>query len=102
MRKILSVCVVLVAAAQADASWLRGSKPPAGTVPGAAGMRSWAGVAGIGGAVPPSHTKPGTSPVIGSAVRTGHLTNPFTGRTRYTESVFDPTTGRFSKEHFRR
>jgi hypothetical protein len=102
MRKLLGVFVLLITVTEADANWLRGNKPAVGTVPGAAGMRSWAGVPGVGGAVPPSHTKPGTSPVIGSAVRTGHFTNPITGRTRFTESVFDPTTGRFSKEHFRR
>ncbi|AMV22768.1 hypothetical protein VT84_00050 [Gemmata sp. SH-PL17] len=41
-------------------------------------------------------------PVIGSVQRTGHFTNPFTHKSKYTGTVYNPLSGQFSKQAFRR
>jgi hypothetical protein len=41
-------------------------------------------------------------PVIGSVQRTGHFTNPFTHKTRYTGTVFNPLNGTFGKQTYKR
>ena len=41
-------------------------------------------------------------PVIGSTQRTGHFTNPFTHRTGYSETVYNPVFGNFGTLRFRR
>ncbi len=71
------------------------------TMPGTEGRGSFAGIPGLGGPLPPSYTRPGTHPVIGSVRRTGLLAHPLTGRTRYTGTAYNPTLGRFEKYHFR-
>lgn len=101
---ILAVALLawLGTAGPAEAKWPWGaSRTTPGTVPGTAGMRSWAGLPGMGGPIGPTHTKPGMSPVIGSAYRTSHFAHPGTGRARYTGTAYDPITGRFSKYRFR-
>jgi hypothetical protein len=41
-------------------------------------------------------------PVIGSLQRTGHFTNPFTHKARYTGTVYNPMLGTFGTQKFRR
>ncbi|VTS03204.1 unnamed protein product [Gemmata massiliana] len=41
-------------------------------------------------------------PVIGSVQRTGHFTNPLTHKSKYTGTVYNPLSGQFSKQTFRR
>ncbi len=106
MRRVIIVAVLAVLGSfppSVEAKWGRGStpNPNQGVVPGAEGRKSWAGVAGLGGPVPRSYTKPGHNPVVGSVKRSGLFVNPFSGRTRYTGKAYNPTTGRFGKYHFR-
>jgi hypothetical protein len=101
---LLALAVWVGLAEDANAGWKHwGSapNPTPGYVPGAAGRKSWAGIPGLGDPIPPSRTRPGTSPVIGSVSRTGHFVHPVSGRTRYTGLAYDPVLGRFEKYHFR-
>ena len=41
-------------------------------------------------------------PVIGSVQRTGHFTNPFTHKSKYTGVVYNPLNGSFGTQKFRR
>jgi hypothetical protein len=41
-------------------------------------------------------------PVVGSVRRTGHFTNPFTHKARYTQKVLNPATGHVGTMKFRR
>jgi len=105
MRRII-IAVLVVAALgetdQAQAGWPRGSHQTAPTVlNGTAGRGSWAGVAGIGPALPAAG-KATHNPIIGSESRTGIFAHPTTGRTRYTGSMYDPTLGRFYRSSYRR
>jgi len=105
LRRILLGALLLVLvgdASRADARWPDHPSHAAPTVlNGTAGRGSWAGVPGIGPALP-SRGKPALNPVVGSTYRSGHFVHPTTGRTRYTETVYDPTLGRFSRASFRR
>lgn len=85
--------------AWADGRRLVPLTPPA--VPGTEGRGSFAGIPGLGGPLPPSPTRPGTHPVVGSVTRTGLFVNPLTGRTRYSGWAYNPLLGRFEKYHFR-
>ncbi|MCE9564125.1 MAG: hypothetical protein K8U57_18940 [Planctomycetes bacterium] len=103
MRRIFIVALLVIVGgtSQAEAGFLR-SHPPAPTVVnGTSGRGSWAGVPGIGAPLPPSHTKAGSSPVVGSTHRTGLFVHPISGRTRYSTTTYDPTLGRFGKSSFR-
>ncbi|MBP3958616.1 hypothetical protein J8F10_25495 [Gemmata sp. G18] len=53
-----------------------------------------------GGGFVPAAAK--LQPVIGSVQRTGHFTNPFTHKSKYTGTVYNPLSGQFSKQTFRR
>lgn len=102
MRIVAALAIVLIAASGAEAKWLRGkSNPTPGVLPGTAGMRSWAGVTGLGGPETPTRWKAGTQPVIGSVTRTGHFVHPISGRTKYSGTAYDPIQGRFSQYSFR-
>lgn len=48
----------------------------------------------------PSGTR--LQPVVGSVRRSGHFTNPFTHKAKYTQMVYNPLTGHFGKMKFRR
>ncbi len=98
---IAALLVVLVGQAdRAEAKWPHGSHHVAPTVlNGTAGRGSWAGVPGMGAPLP--QNKAAHNPVIGSVSRTGLFAHPGTGRTRYTGTVYDSTTGRFGKSSFR-
>jgi hypothetical protein len=52
------------------------------------------------GTVIPTTTR--LHPVIGSLQRTGHFTNPFTNKTKYTGTVYNPALGTFGTQKFRR
>jgi hypothetical protein len=71
------------------------------TMPGTEGRGSFAGIPGLGGPLPPSYTRPGTHPVIGSVRRTGLFAHPVTGRARYSGTAYDPILGRFETYRFR-
>ena len=105
MRRMIIAALVMTAlgeANQARAGWPHGSHQTAPTVlNGTAGRGSWAGVAGIGPALP-SAGKATHNPIVGSTSRTGIFAHPTTGRTRYTSTMYDPTLGRFSRSSFRR
>lgn len=100
---LTAVAVVLVGVVgRADANWPRhpAPNPTPGFVPGSAGRLSFAGVPGLGA---PVATRPVTnSPVVGSERRTGHFVHPFSGRTRYSGTEYNPTTGRFGTYNVRR
>jgi len=103
MRRVFIVALLAITggAGQAEAGWLRSHPPEPTVINGTSGRGSWAGVSGIGAPLPPSRTKAGTNPVVGSTHRTGLFVHPISGRTRYSTTTYDPTLGRFGKSTFR-
>jgi hypothetical protein len=104
MRSIVIVATLAVLLGTAGAATAGGHRQVPLTpmkMPGTEGRGSFAGIPGLGGPLPPSYTRPGTNPVIGSVKRTGLFAHPVSGRTRYTGTAYNPTLGRFEKYHFR-
>jgi hypothetical protein len=42
------------------------------------------------------------NPVVGSVQRTGIFAHPFTGRTRYTGTAYNPSLGQFGSYRFKK
>jgi hypothetical protein len=105
MRKLLAAVVVALAAAP---TVLAGDLNP-GPSPLSVLERSPSGggstvrtatIDSRSGTVVPAATR--LHPVIGSLHRTGHFTNPFTHKTKYTATVYNPALGTFGTQKFRR
>jgi hypothetical protein len=106
MKKLVAAAVLALVAAPtvraADMNWfgpsplsvLNGSSSGGGPT-----VRS-ATIDPRSGTVVPAVTR--LHPVIGSLQRTGHFTNPFTHKTKYTGTVYNPALGTFGTQKFRR
>lgn len=99
MKGILVAVVMVVVAGTASA----GPNPLAVFSSPSADHGLTARTAGIdarsGGAVP---AVTALNPVVGSVQRTGHFVHPHTGKTKYSQTVYNPVLGQFGARTFRR
>jgi hypothetical protein len=93
MRRFVALAVVLFVATSTQK--VRATAPLVSRGPV---VRS-AGIAPRG-AIVPGVTR--LQPVVGSIQRTGRFTNPFTHKTKYTATAYNPTLGTFGTTKFRR
>ncbi|HEY1187266.1 MAG TPA: hypothetical protein VGE74_06390 [Gemmata sp.] len=92
MTRILIVAVLLLAAGEAHAGgWLRPKNrttaPTATIAPRSA---------------TPIPVVAKLQPVVGSVQRTGHFTNPLTHKAKFSNTVYNPISGQFGTNVFRR
>jgi hypothetical protein len=96
MRTLVFGVIVLAACCgRAEARWV---KVPPGYDPASGRVIAPASSFITGRPAPP----PKFMPIVGSARRTSHFRNPFTGTARYRGAALDPVTGRTYGYKFRR
>jgi hypothetical protein len=102
MRTFSIAVLVLAFGTTAEAGWFHKKDTPTPQLGGTAGRGSFAGIPGLGPPLPPSPVPRGMNPVVGSVQRTGIFAHPFTGRTRYTGTAYNPSLGQFGSYRFKK